>query len=232
MQHEQQDSLTRSSLPLLLPVLLLSLAAPWLIAFYESRQDYQWEQMLGQQWQPPVEPLALPATSTEQALEQGVPGMASADTPEWQLLEPVPEAPEESPLADPPPAEPAPPAATAPVAAPEQPQDEQRTAAARKAAVPPQVAQPKAKADNKAPAKPKPKSLKLKLPENPYHGEVAKWQEEPPLPDLFAPKPAPPSRLELGGRLITDDEVQKKNPEADFIDTVKGAEINITVKTN
>lgn len=217
MQHEQQDSLTRSSLPLLLPLLALSLAVPWLIEYYESQQDYQWEDMLRQQWQPAVEPISMPVTA---------PALASADTPEWQSLQPVPSAAPEPPLLEEPREEPPPPLPT-PALPPEPAQARQpQQAVARPPAVAQQVSPPKPQ------AKPAARPLKLKLPENPYRGEVAQWEEEPPLPDLFAPKPAPPSRLELGGRLITDDEVQKKNPDADFIDTVKGAEINITVKMN
>lgn len=220
MQHEQQDSQARSSLPLLLPVLALSLAVPWLIEYYESQQDYQWEDMLRQQWQPAVEPISLPVAATS---------LASADTPEWQSLQPVPvTAPPEPPLEEPLLEEPQPPL---PASSPP-PETAQARKPQQPVARPPAVVQQASPPKTKTKAKPATRPLKLKLPDNPYRGEVAQWEEEPPLPDLFAPKPAPPSRLELGGRLITDDEVQKKNPEADFIDTVKGAEINITVKTN
>lgn len=202
MQHEQQDPDTRSYLPLLLPLLVLSLVMPLMIEHYESQQDYRWENMLRQQWHPPVEPGILPVTAREES--PSLPALASAgeDVQEWKsLAAPVGI---ETPVS--PPVEPAA-AKTKPAVKPAAP--------AKKAAVPK-----------------KPESLKLRLPENPYHGALAKWEDEAPLPDLFAPKPVSPGRLELGGRLITDDDVQKKNPEADFLDTVKGAELNISIKTD
>ena len=198
MQHEQQDPATRSYLPLLLPLLALSLAMPLMIEHYESQQDYRWENMLRQQWHPPE--LA-----------------GGGDVQEWKSLADEPAA--DVVVMNETPATPV--EIEGPVAPPSE-----LAAAKTKPAVKPVIPARKAAAPKK------PESLKLRLPENPYLGEVAEWEEEPPLPDLFAPKPASPSRLELGGRLITDDDVQKKNPEADFLDTVKGAEISISIRTD
>lgn len=212
MRHEQQDPASRSRLPLLSCLLALALAFPWALDYYERQQVYQWERLLRQQWQPPVEPISLPASPAEETL---LPPLATAgdDVPEWKTLAEVAEPePEPEPEREPEPeAVPDPPADAPPV----------KPAVSAPARQPPVVARPTART----------KGLQLALPENPYQGEVAKWEEPAPLPDLFAPKAQQASRVQLGGRLITDDKVLEDNPEADFLDTIKGAEVNISIKT-
>ena len=89
------------------------------------------------------------------------------------------------------------------------------------------------KADRKVAAK-KNGTLALKLPENLYQGEVSEWEEKKPLvmPDLFAQKKKS-ERVQLGGRLILDEEPKKKQnqkEDAGYLDAVKGAEVNISIK--
>ena len=204
MQHEQADKTVPLRLLGLLSALLLLLAVPLLIEWYERRQAFQWEIMVQPHWETLPAPLLLPSVEPDT--------LAAQDVVEWESLEPEPElVPEPEPVPEP---APEPVASVQPPAPVKPPPVTRKPVPARAAAV-------------------KKDSLKLKLPEDPYRGQPAEWEEKPVvvLPDLFAAKPAAPSRLELGGRLITDDEVEKNNPEADFIDTVKGAEINITIKT-
>jgi hypothetical protein len=83
-------------------------------------------------------------------------------------------------------------------------------------------------------AKKKSTKLALKLPENLYHGEVPEWEEKKPvvIPDFFVPKKGP-ERVQLGGRLIIDEEPKKKqnNEEsASYLDALQGAELNISIK--
>lgn len=75
--------------------------------------------------------------------------------------------------------------------------------------------------------------LTLNLPDNLYRGQTAEWEEKKQMvvPDFFAPKKEEPSRYQLGGKLIIDEEKQKQQPDASYIDTVKGAEVNIQIKT-
>ena len=70
----------------------------------------------------------------------------------------------------------------------------------------------------------------MHLPDNLYHGQASEWEEKKPvtIPDFFAPKDEP-SRYQLGGRLIIDEDKKKQVPDASYIDTVKGAEVHIQV---
>ncbi|HQQ74654.1 MAG TPA: hypothetical protein PK031_05840 [Pseudomonadales bacterium] len=74
--------------------------------------------------------------------------------------------------------------------------------------------------------------LTLNLPENLYSHQTAEWGEKPPVvvPDLFAPKKDNPDRVQMGGRLIIDENKKKEQPDASYLDTVKGAEVNISIK--
>ena len=76
--------------------------------------------------------------------------------------------------------------------------------------------------------------MTLKLPENLYHGQAAEWEEKKPLvvPDFFAPKKEGPSRYQFSGRLIVDEDKKKEQPDASYLDSVKGAEINISISTD
>lgn len=85
----------------------------------------------------------------------------------------------------------------------------------------------------KAPVVKKNSGLTLKLPENLYRGQAAEWEEKKPvtIPDFFAPKKEDPSRVQLGGKLIVDEDKKKQLPDAGYLDTVKGAEFNIQIST-
>jgi hypothetical protein len=37
--------------------------------------------------------------------------------------------------------------------------------------------------------------------------------------------------VQLGGRLIIDEDKKKQQPDVDYLDTVKGAEVNISIST-
>lgn len=76
--------------------------------------------------------------------------------------------------------------------------------------------------------------MTLKLPENLHQGQVAEWEEKKPLvvPDFFAPKKEGPSRYQFSGRLIVDEDKKKEQPDASYLDSVKGAEINISISTD
>ncbi len=239
MKHEQQDPALRSRLSLLVPLLLLSLAALLGIAYYERQQAYQWEQMLQQDWQPPVDPITLPAGELEMQVEAPDIATANEDTPEPNTLAirdeaaPPPPAPETAVTN----ATATDPHAKSPAEKPhpekwrlEKPKSEKQQV--EKQQIEKQTVKDTARPTVKTAVKTSGKPLKLKVPDNPYQGEPATWDNKKPapLPDLFAPKQKEQSRLQLGGRLITDDK-KLKDPNATFLDTVEGAEINISVST-
>jgi hypothetical protein len=229
MKHDQQDPALRSRLTLLVPLLLLSVAVLFVIAYCQQQQVYQWEQMLQQDWQPPVDPITLPAGEQEMQVE--APDMATAieDTPESNTIA----------ISDetaPPPSEPESPAINSTSAHPqakspaEKPRPEKVRPEKPKSEKP--TVKDASKPTTKSTVKTSGKPLKLKLPDNPYQGEPAVWDNKKPapLPDLFAAEKREQSRLQLGGRLITDEK-KLKDPNATFLDTVEGAEINISVST-
>jgi hypothetical protein len=54
------------------------------------------------------------------------------------------------------------------------------------------------------------------------------------MPDFFTPKPVDDS-VQLGGHLIFEDDdnlggKKKQEPDADYLDAIKGAEVNVKVK--
>lgn len=83
------------------------------------------------------------------------------------------------------------------------------------------------------------RSLRLRVKEDLYYGHTARWEikKQKVMPDFFAPKPQEQSDVQLGGHLIMEDDENavgssKKNPnnEADYLDAIKGAQLNISIK--
>jgi hypothetical protein len=197
----QEHIAKKLRISILLWLLLLALLFPYLIYYYEQQYVWQWQDMVQPHWEEEVTPSATT-----------VPGGAAADIPEWKNIEAesLPEQAVEINNVD-------------RVASQENPVQES----------PVQENPRQVKSKPKTAAANKKARLTLKLPENLYRGQTAEWEQKKPLviPDFFAPKKEEPSRFQLGGRLIIDEDKKKQMPDASYIDTVKGAEVNIQIKT-
>lgn len=197
----QEHTPKRIRVSVLLFLLLLSLLSPYLIREYERRTAFQWEEIVQPRWEVVVEQ-PLPISELED--------MASDDVAEWkempeQMQEIAPDVKMEA-------------RSSLPVAVknpekmemPEKPTVPEKKSTQRKSA-----------------------ALHLNVPDDLYEGKTAKWEEKQPvsLPDFFASEPVSPGRVQLGGRIIIDEEKKQQQADTTYLDTVKGAEISISIKT-
>ena len=211
----QEHVAKRLRISILIWLLLLALAFPYLIAYYERQQEFQWQEMLQPHWETVNAPPAI-ATAEQDIVDDNA---VKGNTVEPVEVEPVipepvvaePEAVEPD-VAEPEPAEPT----------PSSPKDSAKKKIIQKV---------DRKVDPKVVAK-KNNKLTLKLPENLYQGKVSQWDEKKPvvIPDLFEPKKE--ERVHLSGRLIIDEEPRKKQTaeNASYLDSLQGAELNISIK--
>ncbi len=178
-------------------LLLLALAFPYLIAYYERQQEFQWQEMVQPHWEAVNVSVAV---VEKDIVEKDVADKNIVEHAVLELAE-IEQVPEQEPE----------------VPAPVKPTMPNENG--KKKIIPKLVTKKK---NNK---------LTLKLPENLYQGEVTEWEEKKTvvIPDLFAPKK---ERVQLGGRLIVDEEPKKKQKEEDasYLDSLQGAELNISVK--
>jgi len=81
--------------------------------------------------------------------------------------------------------------------------------------------------------------LRLRVKDDLYYGHTARWEmkKHRVMPDFFAPKPQEQSDVQLGGHLIMEDDEnavssskKNQNNEADYLDAIKGAQLNISIK--
>ena len=186
---------------ILLWLLLLALAFPYLIAYYERQQEFQWQEMVQPHWE------AVNVSVSIATAEQDV---VDENAVKYNAVEPVVL---EAAVAE-----------SVVEQEPEVPVPEKLSVFNESS---------KKKIILKTVARKKNSKLTLKLPENLYQGEVTEWEEKNPvvIPDLFAPKKGP-ERVQLGGRLIMDEGAKKKPREegASYLDSLQGAEVNISIK--
>jgi hypothetical protein len=191
---------------ILIWLLLLAAAFPYLVANYERQQAFQWQEMVQPHWEPENVSVAIATAEQDVADESAV----NKNTVEPIVLETV---------------------ALEAVALETVVQQEPEMPVQEKSFAP--IESNKKKVIPKAVVKKKNNKLMLKLPENLYQGEATEWEEKKPvvIPDLFAPKKGP-ERVQLGGRLIIDEESKKKQKEEDasYLDSLQGAELNISIK--
>jgi hypothetical protein len=187
---------------MLLCLLLLSLLSPFLIREYEQRMAYQWEDIVQPHWEP-VDEQALTVKVSEDVAEWKTIPAEGLEIPPAQMPEPVKVMP-------------------AAKTNHETPEHTKKAASAVKQ-----------EGRKKTVSSPKVGALKFKVPDDLYQGKTAEWEEKSPapLPDFFGPKKESPNRFQVGGRIIVDEEKKKQQPDANYLDTVKGAEINISIKT-
>ena len=184
---------------ILIWLLLLALAFPYLLAYYERQQEFQWQEMVQPHWEVVNVPVATAAQDVvdENAVKENTVEPVVLET---SALEPVAEQKLEMP-------------------------------ASEKPSVP--IESNKKKVIPKAVIKKKNSKLALRLPDNLYQGEVSEWDEKKPvlMPDLFAPK-RESERMQLGGRLLMDEGTKKKQKaeDASYLDSLQGAEVNISIK--
>lgn len=83
------------------------------------------------------------------------------------------------------------------------------------------------------------RSLRLRVKDDLYYGHTARWEmkKHKVMPDFFAPKPEDQNGVQLDGHLLMDgdDNVsssskKNQNNDADYLDAIKGAELNISIK--
>ena len=220
----QEHSAKKLRVSILLWLLLLALGFPYAVDYYEQQQAFQWEEMVQPHWE-----VELVVRKDIGADRNGAIG--ARDVPEWKDLDveflPEPEEEKQEQIPEPPVTptlvETQTPAVTqAPIVTPAPPVAPKITTA-KKPPAPKKLAAAKKKS-----------GMTLKLPENLYHGQAAEWEEKKPLvvPDFFAPKKEGPSRYQFSGRLIVDEDKKKEQPDASYLDSVKGAEINISISTD
>ena len=191
---------------ILIWLLLLAAAFPYLVAYYERQQAFQWQEMVQPHWEAENVSVAIATAEQDVADESAV----NKNTVEPVVLETI---------------------ALEAVVPETIVQQEPEIPVPEKLSVSNESS--KKKFIPKTVVKKKNNKLMLKLPENLYQGEVTEWEEKKPvvIPDLFAPKKGP-ERVQLGGRLIIDEEPKTKPKEegASYLDSLQGAELNISIK--
>lgn len=227
----QEHSAKKIRVSILLWLLLLALVFPYAIDYYEQQQAFQWEEMVQPHWEVELAPRKIIGADKNAVVANRNDPVAARDVPEWKDLDveflPEPEQEKqqqipEPPLTELPPVTPSPPVTQTP-AVTITPPVTPKTTTAKKTPTPTKLAATKKKS-----------GMTLKLPENLHQGQVAEWEEKKPLvvPDFFAPKKEGPSRYQFSGRLIVDEDKKKEQPDASYLDSVKGAEINISISTD
>lgn len=227
----QEHSAKKLRISILLWLLLLALVFPYAIDYYEQQQAFQWEEMVQPHWEVELVPRKDIGADRNAVVANRNDPVAARDVPEWKDLDveflPEPEQEKqqqipEPPLTELPPVTPSPPVTQTPVVTITPPVIP-KTTTAKKTPTPTKLVVTKKKS-----------GMTLKLPENLHQGQVAEWEEKKPLvvPDFFAPKKEGPSRYQFSGRLIVDEDKKKEQPDASYLDSVKGAEINISISTD
>lgn len=180
---------------ILIWLMLLSLAFPYLVHYYEQQRALQWEAMVQPHWQtieyaPPTdvaESTNLETVTLDNSIAETAVEKTASENIQGAVM-PVPAEPVKT-----------------------TPNKQIKKLASQK----------------------KNSSLHFRLPEDLYHGRAAEWHEKKPLvmPDLFAPKKES-ERVQLGGRLIMDEDTKTKPKEEDagYLDSLQGAEVNISIK--
>ncbi len=227
----QEHSAKKLRISILLWLLLLALVFPYAIDYYEQQQAFQWEEMVQPHWEVELVPRKDIGADRNAVVANRNDPVAARDVPEWKDLDveflPEPEQEKqqqipEPPLTELPPVTPSPPVTQTPVVTITPPVIP-KTTTAKKTPTPTKLVVTKKKS-----------GMTLKLPENLHQGQVAEWEEKKPLvvPDFFAPKKEGPSRYQFSGRLIVDEDKKNEQPDASYLDSVKGAEINISISTD
>lgn len=206
----------------MLGLLLISLLLLFAVNEYEKSMNFQWENMVQPHWEGvvPQTPLLLPLAN-EKTDEIVV-------SPDFDEVEEDIETPVEK---------------NRPVDVVKKPTevkksdvvktDTTKTAAASAAKNTPQKPEPVQKA-----VAAKKKSLHLRVKEDLYYGHTARWEmkKQKVMPDFFAPKPQEQGNIQLGGHLIMEDDEslgggrRSQNDDTDYLDAIKGAELNISIK--
>jgi hypothetical protein len=227
----QEHSAKKLRVSILLWLMLLALVFPYAVDYYEQQQAFQWEEMVQPHWEVELVPRKDIGADRNAVVANRNDPVAARDVPEWKDLDveflPEPEQEKqqqipEPPLTELPPVTPSPPVTQTPVVTITPPVIP-KTTTAKKTPTPTKLVVTKKKS-----------GMTLKLPENLHQGQVAEWEEKKPLvvPDFFAPKKEGPSRYQFSGRLIVDEDKKKEQPDASYLDSVKGAEINISISTD
>ncbi len=210
----QQRTVIRSA-TIILGLLLMSVLMLFVVHEYEKNMAFQWEAMVQPHWEGvvPQRPLLLPLAS-----EKTDEIIISPDTDEAdnEVAAPV----EKKPA----------------VALVKNIVAEKKTAEVKKA-VEVKKNSPKPVPTQKTAGVPK-RSLRLRVNDDLYYGHTARWEmkKHKVMPDFFAQKPEDQSGVQLDGHLLMDgdDNVssskKNKNGDTDYLDAIKGAEINISIK--
>ena len=227
----QEHSAKKLRVSILLWLMLLALVFPYAVDYYEQQQAFQWEEMVQPHWEVELVPRKDIGADRNAVVANRNDPVAARDVPEWKDLDveflPEPEEEKQEQIPEPPVTptlvETQTPAVTQAPIVTSAPPVAPKTTTAKKPPAPKKLAAAKKKS-----------GMTLKLPENLYHGQAAEWEEKKPLvvPDFFAPKKEGPSRYQFSGRLIVDEDKKKEQPDASYLDSVKGAEINISISTD
>ncbi len=187
-------------------LLLLALVLTFAVREYEQRAAFQWQDMVQPRWEGVLEQQDILEAQTVR-----IDDMEVAAQPE---LEPKREPEIESKI------EPAQKLETPPA-----PKPTIESAAKASVVAAKTVTQTK-------PSPQKAARLKLRVPDNLYKGHTARWEskKQPLMPDFFAPKAEDASSTEWSGKLIVEDDKKDSDQKSDYLDTIKGAEINFSIK--
>ena len=227
----QQRTVIRST-TIFLGLLLMSLLLLFAVHEYEKSLNFQWRNMVQPHWEGsvPQTPLLLPLASEKTDAVVISPEVSAGEVdlaqPPPQPLAAVVEAPDVA-------------TDVKKIETIKQPEEVAKPAIVSKSVVVATNNKSQAPAQTKKTTAESKKALRLRIKEDLYYGHTSRWEvkKQKEMPDFFAAK-TDPNAVRLDGHLIVEGDdnstasrnnEDKKNGGNDYLDTIQGAELKISI---